>query len=185
MSGGYTGKNEFGIKADYPALIRELIGFFQGEGAEVHLVAHVLPETAERTHLEDDTAANAQLSEEFPGVVEAPRFTTPSEAKSYIAGLDFFMGARMHACIAAFSAGVPVVPMAYSRNSRGCSARSATTARWTAPAEDARGHPRRRSAAAWRDRDDACRPRDGRRPRRRGLDKLAVYETRLREILNR
>ena len=49
----------------------------------------------------------------------APRFRTPSEAKTYIAGLDFFMGARMHACIAAFSSGVPVVPMAYSRKFAG------------------------------------------------------------------
>ena len=29
------------------------------------------------------------------------------------------MGARMHACIAAFSSGVPVVPMAYSRKFAG------------------------------------------------------------------
>ena len=29
------------------------------------------------------------------------------------------MGARMHACIAAFSSGVPVVPMAYSRKFEG------------------------------------------------------------------
>ena len=42
----------------------------------------------------------------IPGTVLAPRFSTPSEAKTYIAGLDFFMGARMHACIAAFSSGV-------------------------------------------------------------------------------
>ena len=59
------------------------------------------------------------MAKEFPGVVEAPRFQSPSEAKSYIAGLDFFMGARMHACIAAFSSGVPVVPMAYSRKFAG------------------------------------------------------------------
>ena len=35
------------------------------------------------------------------------------------AALGFFMGARMHATIAAFSAGVPVVPMAYSRKFNG------------------------------------------------------------------
>ena len=29
------------------------------------------------------------------------------------------MGARMHACIAAFSSGVPVIPMAYSRKFKG------------------------------------------------------------------
>ena len=68
-------------------------------------MAHVLPEDGARTHREDDFAANAVLAEEFPKLVTAPRFATPSEAKSYIAGLDFFMGARMHACIAAFSSG--------------------------------------------------------------------------------
>lgn len=51
---------------------------------------------------------------EFPGSVLAPAFASPSEAKSYIAGMDFFMGARMHACITALLSGVPVVPMAYS-----------------------------------------------------------------------
>lgn len=119
MHGGYTGKNEFGISLDYPGLIRDLIRFFQGEGAEVHLVPHVFPADPGKTHREDDTVANHALSTEFPGVVEAPRFSSPSEAKSYIAGLDFFMGARMHACIAAFSSGVPVVPMAYSRKFKG------------------------------------------------------------------
>ncbi|MFU8778597.1 MAG: polysaccharide pyruvyl transferase family protein [Roseovarius sp.] len=59
------------------------------------------------------------MQKEFPSVTVAPGFTSPSEAKSYIAGMDFFMGARMHACIAAFSAGVPVVPMAYSRKFAG------------------------------------------------------------------
>ncbi len=49
----------------------------------------------------------------------APDFPDPSSAKTYIAGLDFFAGARMHACIAAFSSGVPVVPMAYSRKFQG------------------------------------------------------------------
>lgn len=119
MNGGYTGKNEFGIALDYPRLIRDLIGFFQGEGAEVHLVAHVLPEDPARTHVEDDFAACAAFAGACPGTVLAPRFASPSAAKTYIAGLDFFLGARMHACIAAFSAGVPVVPMAYSRKFAG------------------------------------------------------------------
>lgn len=33
--------------------------------------------------------------------------------------MDFFVGARMHATIGAFSSGVPVVPMAYSRKFNG------------------------------------------------------------------
>ena len=120
MGGGYTGRNEFGLAMDYPALIRDLIGYFQGhpDGCQVHLVPHVIVNSGPMTG-EDDYRASAALAAEFPGTVLAPAFTTPSQAKSYIAGLDFFMGARMHACIAAFSSGVPVVPMAYSRKFAG------------------------------------------------------------------
>ncbi len=117
FNGGYTGKNEFALKADYAALCREIIARFQRvEGVEVHLVGHVF---ADHMPVEDDLAACRILAEEFPGAVLAPEFASPSEAKSYIAGMDFFMGARMHATIAAFSSGVPVVPMAYSRKFAG------------------------------------------------------------------
>lgn len=118
MAGGYTGKNELGIALDYPALIRDLIARFQALGAEVHLVPHVIVR-AGRMVGEDDRRATETLAREFPGTVLAPAFDSPSEAKTYIAALDFFMGARMHACIAAFSSGVPVVPMAYSRKFAG------------------------------------------------------------------
>ena len=122
MSGGYTGKNELGIALDYPGLIRDIIRHFRQhkDGCEVHLVSHVIydPE-AEAGQTEDDYFAARKLAEEFPGTIVAPAFATPSEAKSYIAGLDYFMGARMHACIAAFSSGVPVIPMAYSRKFEG------------------------------------------------------------------
>ena len=49
----------------------------------------------------------------------APFALDPIEIKSYIAGMDFFMGSRMHSTIAAFSSEVPVVPMAYSRKFNG------------------------------------------------------------------
>lgn len=113
MSGGYTGRNDFGLTVDYPALIRQTITWFQAQpNCEVHLVAHVLSESIE---VEDDYRASKALADEFPGTVLAPYFKSPIDAKSYISGLDFFAGARMHACIAAFSSDVPMVPMAYSR----------------------------------------------------------------------
>ncbi len=118
MAGGYTGANELGLTLDYPGLIRDLIRQFQALGAQVHLVPHVIVR-AGRMVGEDDARACAALAAEFPGTVLAPSFTSPSEAKTYIAALDFFLGARMHACIAAFSSGVPVVPMAYSRKFEG------------------------------------------------------------------
>ena len=122
MNGGYTKANMFGLTADYPALMRRLIRHFAAlPGTEVHLVSHVISDVFP---VEDDWRASAALVTELPPdlaarVILAPKFATPSEAKSYIAALDFFMGARMHACIAAFSSGVPVVPMAYSRKFAG------------------------------------------------------------------
>ena len=116
-NGGYTRNNQFGMKADYRKLVVDVLGYFQGQDhVEVHLVPHVLPE---HQAVEDDYQAAKELQKEFPAAVLAPRFTTPVEAKSYISGLDFFTGARMHACIAAFSTGVPVYPMAYSRKFNG------------------------------------------------------------------
>ena len=119
MSGGYTRNNMFGLKMDYPQLMRDILQRFEEhpEPCEIHLVPHVI--SWARGALEDDYAASIKLSKEFPSLIVAPAFTSPSEAKSYIAGMDFFMGARMHACIAAFSSGVPVVPMAYSRKFAG------------------------------------------------------------------
>lgn len=116
FNGGYTRGNMFGLAADYPALMRALIGDMQARGAEVHLVGHVI---SVNHVVEDDYRVSETLAAEFPGTVLAPCFSSPSEAKHYIATLDFFMGARMHACIAAFSSGVPVVPMAYSRKFAG------------------------------------------------------------------
>jgi polysaccharide pyruvyl transferase WcaK-like protein len=52
-------------------------------------------------------------------MIVAPRFASPSAAKSYISGMDFFCGSRMHACIAAVSSGVPTVPISYSRKFTG------------------------------------------------------------------
>jgi polysaccharide pyruvyl transferase WcaK-like protein len=120
MGGGYTGRNQFSLTMDYPALIRGLIRHFLAhpDGCQVHLVPHVFPDTP-RAGQENDYSASELLAGEFPGLVLAPRFATPSEAKSYIAGMDFFMGARMHACIAALSSGVAVAPMAYSRKFAG------------------------------------------------------------------
>ena len=116
-NGGYTRNNQFGMKTDYQKLIRDTLDFFTAQpGIQVHLVPHVIP----LDHpVEDDFIVSEQIAKEYPGIVLAPRFNNPIEAKSYISGLDFFTGARMHACIAAYSTGVAVYPMAYSRKFNG------------------------------------------------------------------
>lgn len=116
FNAGYTRDNMFGLACDFADLMRQSIAMFERRGAEVHLIGHVNSEAYE---VEDDWRVCKALAKEYPGTVLAPRFSHPSEAKSYIAGLDFFAGARMHACIAAFSTGVPVVPLAYSRKFEG------------------------------------------------------------------
>lgn len=117
MSGGYGSSNDYGLTIDYPALTRALITAFTAmPGIEVHLVPHVIAPGMPR---DDDGAAADRLKAEFPQLVRHPDFTSPSAAKSFIAGLDFLVGARMHATIAAYSAGVPVIPISYSRKFEG------------------------------------------------------------------
>jgi polysaccharide pyruvyl transferase WcaK-like protein len=116
-NGGYTKDNQFGLTLDYAKLTDATLDWLATrDDVEVHLVPHVL---ADELPVEDDRAVSIELMKRYPGLVLAPRFTSPSDAKSYIAGMDFFVGARMHACIAAFSSGVPVVPLAYSRKFNG------------------------------------------------------------------
>lgn len=116
-NGGYTKNNQFSLKSDYRKLIENIIAYFsEQENVMIHLVSHVISETIP---IEDDYAIAAQFHQTYPKTIVAPKFKTPVEAKSYIGGLDFFTGARMHACIAAFSTGVPVIPMAYSRKFNG------------------------------------------------------------------
>ena len=118
-NGGYTRNNQFGLKADYQHVIRNIISFFlSNKGVRLHLISHVDSGTQ---NIESDYAVLYDLWKEYHSeqMTLAPSFHSPIEAKDYIAGLDFFMGARMHATIAAFSAGVPVLPMAYSRKFNG------------------------------------------------------------------
>ena len=116
-NGGYTRNNQFGMKTDYRKLIIETLNYFTAQPmVQVHLISHVIPIDKP---VEDDYAAAEELKQQFPSVTLSPRFESPIDAKSYISGMDFFTGARMHACIAAFSTGVPVFPMAYSRKFNG------------------------------------------------------------------
>lgn len=117
FAGGYDHGNQFGLTVDYKKHIDDLLGnLLQRDDIEVWLVPHVLSETIQN---EDDRHAIAKIAEKHSSVKIAPDFNSPSEAKSFIAAMDFFTGARMHACIAAFSSGVPVVPFAYSRKFNG------------------------------------------------------------------
>lgn len=117
--GGYTQDNQFGLKDDYQKTVREIISFFLSiPNVKLHLIPHVV---GSERHIENDYAVSFDLQKEFnnQNLILSPLFLSPVDAKDYISGMDFFMGARMHSTIAAFSSGVPVIPMAYSRKFNG------------------------------------------------------------------
>lgn len=118
-NGGYTKNNQFALKVDYKESIRSIIDWMiKKDNVILHFIPHVV---LQERNVENDYEVSYELYREYKSdrIVLSPFFLGPVEAKNYISGLDFFIGARMHATIAAFSSGVPVVPMAYSRKFNG------------------------------------------------------------------
>jgi colanic acid/amylovoran biosynthesis protein len=119
-SGGYTGDNMFGLKADYKEMIYALLRCLITERqAQVLLVPHVLGTDSES----DITACEAVLGAhgaEFKGRLHFFRREFDQHEVKYLIGqCDFFLGSRMHACIAALSQCVPAIGLAYSRKFAG------------------------------------------------------------------
>lgn len=116
-NGGYTRDNQFGLIDNYRDLIVKLLDYLNSKSdAKVHLIGHVI---GEPTSIDEDMHVLSELKRKYPSFKLAPAFHSPIDAKSYISNMDFFTGSRMHACIAAISSGVPVIPMAYSRKFNG------------------------------------------------------------------
>ena len=116
--GGYTGDNQFGLKEDYKDMVCQIIEHFLAlPNVQLHLIPHVIS----KEKVEDDYSVAEMIARKYncSSIVLPAKFKSPVEAKSYISSMDFFMGARMHSTIAAFSSGVTVVPMAYSRKFNG------------------------------------------------------------------
>jgi len=116
--GGSTGQNLFGLRVDYRALVDELIDFFiRKKKANVLLVPHVYG-AGEAS--ESDAAVCQKIYDAGKALYPERLFLARGEHDQheikYIIGLsDFFVGSRMHACIAALSQNVPAVGIAYSR----------------------------------------------------------------------
>lgn len=117
--GGYTRNNQFGFNFDYQDMMKKVIDYFLSlPDIQLHLIPHVV---LLNSNIENDYEVSKHLYDVYntDKLTLAPFFLDPIDAKNYISGLDFFTGARMHACIAAFSSGVPVYPIAYSRKFNG------------------------------------------------------------------
>jgi len=121
--GGYTRDNMFGLACEYHTLVRGIVSNFAQQADQyVLLVPHVLP--ADDLAVEDDSLAALKVLKDLPvdlqdRVIVLEKGYDQNETK-YIIGLcDFFLGARMHATIAALSQCVPAVGLAYSRKFNG------------------------------------------------------------------
>jgi polysaccharide pyruvyl transferase WcaK-like protein len=121
--GGYTRDNMFGLAGEYTTLVRDIISYFASQADQyVLLVPHVLP-SADFAVEDDSIAANKALVD-LPAdlqdrVIALERGYDQNETKYFIGLCDFFLGARMHATIAALSQCIPAVGLAYSRKFSG------------------------------------------------------------------
>ncbi|MCK4793078.1 MAG: polysaccharide pyruvyl transferase family protein [Desulfobacteraceae bacterium] len=121
--GGYTQNNMFNLKTDYRGLIHPIIDLLMKyDSTAVLLVPHVFPPPS--LEVESDLIACREVYEPTVGKYKNRIFLARgkynhNESKYIIGMCDFFIGSRMHACIAALSQNIPVVGLAYSKKFRG------------------------------------------------------------------
>lgn len=102
-------ETKFSLKCDYREFMIKTVQLFIDRGYSVYFISHVGA----------DYQACCEMKKIFPMATLMDPFETPVEAKSFISRLEVFIGARMHATIAALSSGVSVIPIAYSRKFKG------------------------------------------------------------------
>ena len=115
---------KFGTRAafasDYDFLVKDLIRYLiRSMQASVLLVPHVFG-----PGVESDSAICeklfSELFPEYPDCLSIVRGPCDQHQIKYLIGkCEFFIGSRMHACIAAVSQGVPAVSLAYSNKFAG------------------------------------------------------------------
>ena len=115
--GGYDRGNMFGLQIDYQELVRRIIDFLiHTKGVSILLVPHVFgdDENSESDVIACKTVYRA-CGEEYGDRLGLLRGNYDQGEIKYVIGMcDFFIGSRMHACIAATSQCVPAVAIAYS-----------------------------------------------------------------------
>jgi colanic acid/amylovoran biosynthesis protein len=121
-NGGYTRNNMFGLRLDYPSFLVTLVtALLREHPGELWLVPHTF---APADHVESDPEASRRLRSALPEELHSrvrivTREYDQHEIKGVIGLCDFFVGSRMHACIAALSQGIPCVGVAYSMKFHG------------------------------------------------------------------
>jgi colanic acid/amylovoran biosynthesis protein len=114
--GGYTRNNSFSLIVDYKKIIMMTIEYFIDNGSLVLFIPHVFGNSSKS---ESDTAAFDTIINEMPEkfktrIVYSNQSYSEQEAKYLIGQCSFFVGSRMHACIAALSQAIPAIGISYS-----------------------------------------------------------------------
>jgi polysaccharide pyruvyl transferase WcaK-like protein len=115
--GGYTRNNMFGLKVDYHELIANILDLLiKQHNASILLIPHVFGENNQESDARACIKTFDQYKDQYKGKIDVVRNTYNQNEIKYIIGLcDFFIGSRMHACIAAISQCIPAVSVAYSK----------------------------------------------------------------------
>ena len=122
FNGGYTQENMFGLKSDYRQLVYSIMDFLmKDDKVLILLIPHVFMPTG---HVESDPEACLRIYEELSDKYANRLFLAQGSYNhneiKYVIGLcDFFIGSRMHSCIAALSQLIPAVGLAYSAKFKG------------------------------------------------------------------
>jgi len=113
----YQALSKFSLKSDYQKLMNEIVKLLMVyPNTVVVLVPHVFLE-AGQVGSDPDACHQVyqQMVDEYPGrILLVEEVFNHKQVKYLIGCCDFFLGARMHACIAALSQYVPAVGIAYS-----------------------------------------------------------------------
>jgi len=115
--GGYGGRDLFSLKLDYRSFVDQLIQqLLDHTQANIVLIPHVFAPAGDP---ESDNEISAQVCLRFAATAGGRLGSLVGEydqheLKAIIGTLDFFIGSRMHSCIAALSQGIPCVGVAYS-----------------------------------------------------------------------
>jgi polysaccharide pyruvyl transferase WcaK-like protein len=116
--GGYTKNNMFGLKINYGKFINSLIDFLiQKKNVNVLLVPHVF---GAGINSESDSIVCQKIYNKLKTKYKDKLFVINgkynlNEIKYIIGRCNFFIGSRMHACIAALSQNIPAISIAYSK----------------------------------------------------------------------
>jgi polysaccharide pyruvyl transferase WcaK-like protein len=115
--GGYTRNNMFGLKVDYRQLISEILNLLiDKNNASVLLIPHVFDINNQESDVQACISTFDRYRDQYEGKINVVRNSYNQNEIKYIIGLcDFFIGSRMHACIAAISQCIPAVSVAYSK----------------------------------------------------------------------